>query len=135
MGWLMKITAEEILDATLRGSTDYRHRSNPKRVKIIHIDESWALQWKAGSSYGCGYGPTYVSGCVDLVLIPEGLRCNHSGGIWDTGRDGQGAMTAKKLARVIEVVSEEIKSGRDEVERRVRNALLKEFPLKRMEVK
>jgi hypothetical protein len=125
------LTADQILSQTLRGTTEYRHRTNTRRNKVLYIEETWALQWAAGSRYGCGYGTTYVSGCIRLVLIPEELTTIGGFDIWDTGRDAQGPATKKKLARIIEVCAEEVGANRDGAARRVRNLLREEFPYKK----
>ncbi len=124
------LTAQEILAQTLRGTTEHRHRDNPKRNRILHIEETWALQWHAGSTYGCGYGPSYVSGYVSLVLIPECLKTIGGLSVWETGRDMQGPVTPKKLASLIEVCRAEVSQGREGAARRAQERLLEEFPYK-----
>ncbi len=121
------LNSEQILEKVLRGTTDYKHRNNPKRLRIIHLADSWALLWTAGGTYGCGYGPNYVSGEVRLILLPEHLSCNGGFAIWDTARDRQGAATKKKLARIIEVVTDCISQDRDTAVRVARQILEWEF--------
>jgi hypothetical protein len=122
-----RLTAEDILAHRLRGSTWFKHRNNVKRHKILHIASDWALHWHAGESYGCGYGPTYVSGGVDLILIPEGLHAGGGDYLWDTGRDRQGPVTANRLKRIIEVVTEEIAADRANAAKKASERLKQEF--------
>ena len=48
--------AAEILEKVLRGTTEFRHRDNPTRQRIVHIADTWALMWVAGRRYTRGYG-------------------------------------------------------------------------------
>lgn len=121
------ITAAEILKKVLYGTTEYQHRDNPKRQRIEHIADTWALMWVAGSRYGCGYGMTYVPGGMQLILLPEGLHCSGGFMIWDSGRDMQGALTKKRIAMIIEVVTECVANDRDTAARAARVKLSEEF--------
>lgn len=125
------LTADEILTKRTAGTTWFRHKDNPKRHKILHIANDWALHWHAGESYGCGYGQTYVAGGVDLILIPEGFGSTVGSWIWDTGRDAHGPVTAKKLTRLIEIVTEEIRVDRENVISRVKQKIESEFSYER----
>lgn len=121
------ITEKEILEKVTRGTTDYRNRNNPKKLKVLYVEDTWALLWRAGSRYGCGYGQTYVSGSVELILIPENIYSGGGPCVWDTGRDAQGTVTPKRLARIIEVVSEEVCEKRDGAAHRAKDRLAEEF--------
>lgn len=122
------LTAEEILTKRLKGTRWFRHKDNPKRHKILHIASNWALHWHAGESYGCGYGQMYVPGGVDLILIPESLESHAIGSwIWDTGRDSQGPVTAKRLKRLIEIVTEEINADRSNAIKKIKERIAAEF--------
>ena len=125
------LTAAEILEKVLYGTTEYPHRDNPKRQRIEHIADTWALMWVSGSRYGCGYGMTYVPGGMHLILIPEGLHCSGYASIWDSGRDAQGALTKKRIARIIEVVTDCVTNDRDTAARAARVRLAEEFKPKR----
>lgn len=122
------LTAEEILTLRLAGSTWFKHRNNPKRHRILHIEHDWALHWHAGESYGCGGGHEYVAGGVDLILIPEGLDSYNRGAwMWETARDKQGPVTARKLQRIIEVVTEEVAADRSNAAKKAHDRLKQEF--------
>lgn len=127
---MSNLTAEEILAKVLYGTTEYQHRANPKRQRIEHIADTWALMRVAGSSYGCGYGRCYVPGGMQLILLPEGLHCSGYRLIWDSGLDQQGALTKKRIARIIQVVAECVAVGRVNASTVARTILANEFPAK-----
>lgn len=121
------LTAAEILEKVLRGTTEFRHRDNPTRQRIDHIADTWALMWVSGSRYGHNYGMTCVPGGMQLILIPEGLHYSGYTLIWGSGRDQQGPLTKKRIARIIAVVTECVANDRDTAAQSARVRLAEEF--------
>ena len=132
------MSPEELLEKVTKGTTTYRHRNNPLKINVRHMESkdggtTWALVWWAGSSYGCGYGPEYVPGWLSLVLVPEhtGRHVGSLYSIWDGGRDEQGPVTKKRLQRIIEVIRAlEPACERSDLVQQVRHFLAQEFPTK-----
>jgi hypothetical protein len=110
--------AAHILERILNGTTDYRHRNNPKFYRVLHIDKSWALVWKAGRSYACN-GPCYVSGGIDLVFL-NNLKTSCGTEIWDSARDKDGTFRPSMLPWLIETVRQ-CKCDGKQIRDRVKN--------------
>ena len=89
--------AKRVLDKMTSGTTVYRNRYDEKHVRVVHIEEDFALvEWRPSIYYN--RGANYCSGYVEFARIPEDLRCSGGRTIWGTGRERHGRFTDKTLA-------------------------------------